>query len=646
MNFLNLSYSYLYLTAGFIILFYFLKGIKKQNRVSSLLFWKDLYREKSTFSFKLKFSPDLLFLLQLLILLLIVTALLQPVFIRRGVLDNRVILVIDQSASMQAVDVLPSRFASAVEKAVNRIVNLSDDAELALIAVGKNPELLYDFTRDHDMVIDTLQELEPLDVDIDLSSALAMAEALSQEDNQAKIELYSDGNFHQESVINKISENPANLELIQVGNTIGNIGIVGFDIRSKSSRPGEYEIFMKIANFSEERVIVPISIKSNNSYIDIDSGRQIIDDTISMAPDAIRDLSYAVAFDQLSFLEISLGIDDSYHQDNSCLAVVGKELEEDYNVLLITEGNFFLERSLEVIPGVNLTVQSPPGIRRDNIDLIIFDNYLLTNTDYKGNTLYIGVKPPWLNSKMKRIDSLSAISYWDKSSSVFRFVNFQGLQIRDYLTLNEDSNFNNNPELISTGVENLISTPEGPVMLALKEPEKRSVFMGINLEQSNMPLQPGFPLFISNLISWYNPVEFNSGFNHISTGESYYYTPENEERPVRVINPEGAETSIVRGEDSYLVNDSTLKGVYRVIDQGGGEDYFIANLLSIKESDFRRVYNTAVKENMADTGFRTYPLWPYIIILLIILLLIEWTYYHKPVIMMNQTGVNNDEYTS
>ncbi|MFP4661110.1 MAG: vWA domain-containing protein [Halanaerobiales bacterium] len=647
MNFLYLSYSYLYLTAGFIVLFYFLKGIKKQNRVSSLLFWKDLYKEKSTFSFKLKFSPDLLFFLQLLILLLIVTALLQPVSIREVALDSRIILILDQSASMQAEDLVRDRFSIAIDKAVNRIISLSDDAEIALIAAGKNPELLHDFTREHDRVINTLERLQAQDIEINLSPALDMAEALYQEDNQAKIELYSDGSFHQESVISRITDNSANLELIQIGSSIGNIGITGFDIRNKSSRPGEYEIFLKVANLTEERVIVPISIRSSNTYLDIDSAGQIIDDTISMDPGETRDLSYALEFNQLSFLQISLEIEDSYSLDNSCLAVVGKELETDYNVMLISEGNYFLERSLEVIPGINLTVQRPPGNRRDGMDLVIFDNYLPTNTDYNGNSLYIGVKPPWVNERLERIEGSSNVTYWDRTSSIFRFVNFQGLQIRDYLTINREiTGESNNLSGDLSGVDTLISTPEGPVMLALKEAEKRSIFMGINIQQSNMPLQPGFPLFISNLISWYNPVEFNTGLNHISTGDSYYYTPDNVKRPISVIDPAGKEVPIVRGEDSYLVNNTTAKGIYRLINNNEEEDYFAVNLLSMNESDFRRVYSTSAGEKVSGKGLRTFPLWPYIITLVLILLLIEWVYYYKPEILNSNPGVHTDEYTS
>ena len=96
----------------FLILFYFLKGGKDNIKINSLLFWDNLEDNSSSFSIKFRFEKDLLFYLQLFIILLLIFALLQPVLNQKVQESNKLIFIIDRSASLNANDVKGSRFSN------------------------------------------------------------------------------------------------------------------------------------------------------------------------------------------------------------------------------------------------------------------------------------------------------------------------------------------------------------------------------------------------------------------------------------------------------------------------------------------------------------------------------------------------------
>jgi|LSQX01.2.fsa_nt_gb hypothetical protein len=618
MIFSDLSYSYLYLTAGLLILIYFFKGIKRENRVSSLLFWQDLYKEKNSFSFRLKFSPDRMFFIQLLILLLLVTSLLEPVLLRRGVLADRVVLIIDQSASMKVLDSGRDRFSLARDRAVDLIKDLGDTTEIALIGTAGSAELLCDFTTDHEKLVSIIKGLEPLDITIDPVSALNMARNLSADDKRVKIVFISDGVFPEKGV----QTDSGNLELIKVGNDTANIGIIDFDFRKKLGRTGEYEFFIKIGNFSEEKTAAALIITGTDNFSNINKGGILHSDNIFLEAHEVVSKTYTLSFDGLTLVEFRLDIDDPYQLDNSVIAVIGGELRDKFDILLVSRGNYFLENILGLIPAARVFLQEEPYFKETDYDLIIFDK-IRPLKDYPGKTLYLGVAPPWDNAEVEAIEQIDEITLLDKKSPLFRFTDFRALKIADYLILRDDNAGKGAREV-------LLSTAAGPVMVAEKRPDKQSLFIGFRLEDSNMPLQVSFPIFILNLINWFNTEQYSPELKHIKTGDSYRFPSCILKRPLKVIDPAGNELPVIEGQEAYFLTDSVRKGIYRIIREDGTEDYFTANLLSIEESKLLESSDLASGSNETYTGLKKYPFWQQLLILVLFLLLLEWYFYYKP----------------
>src|SRR4051812_6373268 len=104
-----------------IVIFYILKIRMRRVQVSTVMFWEQIFEEKRPRSIWQQLRHLLSLLLQLAFLMLLVLALVDPFFkweIRNA---RRIVLVVDNSASMRAADVLPSRLAVAKDKAAEII---------------------------------------------------------------------------------------------------------------------------------------------------------------------------------------------------------------------------------------------------------------------------------------------------------------------------------------------------------------------------------------------------------------------------------------------------------------------------------------------------------------------------------------------
>ncbi|MEO8377496.1 MAG: BatA domain-containing protein, partial [Candidatus Sumerlaeota bacterium] len=90
--------------APVIVIMYLLKLKRRPVKVPSTLLWRKSVQDLVANAPFQKLRNNLLLWLQLLILLLLVIALTRPIFKLTGLKGETVILLLDQSASMQAKD--------------------------------------------------------------------------------------------------------------------------------------------------------------------------------------------------------------------------------------------------------------------------------------------------------------------------------------------------------------------------------------------------------------------------------------------------------------------------------------------------------------------------------------------------------------
>ena len=105
-----------------IVLLYLLKLKRKERIISSVMLWQAAVADLQANAPLQKLNKNLLLFLQLLVLLLIVLAAARPFRNVEGLGQNRIVVIMDASASMQANDVGMSRF----EKARQQVSSMAD----------------------------------------------------------------------------------------------------------------------------------------------------------------------------------------------------------------------------------------------------------------------------------------------------------------------------------------------------------------------------------------------------------------------------------------------------------------------------------------------------------------------------------------
>src|SRR5580658_7781913 len=114
-----------------IIALYFLKLRRRPVRVPSTILWRRSLEDLHVNSLFQRLRRNLLLFLQLLAVFLAMVALAGPRIMGTTGPGQRFVLAIDNSASMSATDVAPSRLAAAKE-AAKKVVTAMDADDLAM----------------------------------------------------------------------------------------------------------------------------------------------------------------------------------------------------------------------------------------------------------------------------------------------------------------------------------------------------------------------------------------------------------------------------------------------------------------------------------------------------------------------------------
>jgi hypothetical protein len=141
---------------------------------------------------------------QLLLLATLIAAIGEPVLRGEGDMSQRIVILIDRSASMNTHDTDgdgPTRLDHAKHLAIDLVENMAGRREqgmAAVLAFGATAEVIQGFSRNSDVLQDALASIEPTDEEADFASALDLASsftATADESGAASTELViiSDG---------------------------------------------------------------------------------------------------------------------------------------------------------------------------------------------------------------------------------------------------------------------------------------------------------------------------------------------------------------------------------------------------------------------------------------------------------------------
>src|SRR6516162_2528880 len=233
-----------------VVVFYILKIRLRRVPVSTVLFWRQIFEEKKPRSLWQRLRHLLSLLVQLAFLCLLVGALAQPFFAWEINASRQVVLVIDNSASMNATDVTPTRLGRAKELGQNVIDGLRSRDQMAIVAAGTQPQVICGLTGHLRTLHEYLASVTAGDGSTRVAEAVALAEQLVGGESNVQIIVLTDGCAKgMDEIVKK-----DNVEVVAVGRRTGNVAITAFQVRRSLLDPIGYEILVEVVNHSADPV--------------------------------------------------------------------------------------------------------------------------------------------------------------------------------------------------------------------------------------------------------------------------------------------------------------------------------------------------------------------------------------------------------
>ncbi|HLZ27470.1 MAG TPA: VWA domain-containing protein [Chloroflexota bacterium] len=607
-------------TLPIVVIFYLLKVRRHDEEVSSTFLWNDLIRDLAAHEPLQRLKTSLLLLLQLLALALITFTVARPFSEQIGKKPVQAILLVDGSASMQAQDVQPSRFARAVEAARSTLAALPENSLATAILVAAHPQVLVAATSDRRQVDRALADARPSGAAADMREALLLARSLGGDANARRIYLFTDGAF---TLPTDLPDDLGSVSVVPVGQPdTGNLAVTTISARPDPQDNRRQQLFARAENLSDTAAHAVLTMSVD--------GQAVEDRAIDVAPNGQSEQIFEQLPAGAQWASVTISDtngDNGLTLDDTAYAVLVQH--KPAQVLLVSAGNQFLEKVLTLLPNVDLyriASQRYLAVEADRFDIIVFDNYLPPLLP-RGNLLV--VNPPD-RGPYRTTGSISRprVATWDHEDPILAFAD-----IRD-MNVNRASRLD-----VPRWAKPLISTADGvPLMVAGQDGDRRVVILPFDLQQSNLPLMAAFPILMDNLVNYLSPSGVVQS-SAVQTGAPETLSPLPQVDRVRVATPDQQVTEFRAGQGPITYAATDVPGLYRVqqIVQGGqqtvDDDLFAANLANSSASDIRPRLAGLDNPGPLDAGLTILQkeLWAILAAIVLPLLLFEWFWFHRRV---------------
>jgi hypothetical protein len=227
---------------------YFIRTRPRRQPVNAFFLWQQVFQQKAASSLFQKLRNLLSLLLVALAFIAAVVALTRPRFDDGNAPD--LLVIIDRSASMQAIEDGKSRLDLAKNLADSWITALSGSQRAAIAGVATRLEYHAHLTSHSRLLRDALAEIQPSDLALDphaLGELSLLSAAVAGQADKTRILFLTDTRSARMTL-------PAGVEVVVIGGKTNNIGITAADLRWDG--PGRATLFASlVSDFPEAREV-------------------------------------------------------------------------------------------------------------------------------------------------------------------------------------------------------------------------------------------------------------------------------------------------------------------------------------------------------------------------------------------------------
>lgn len=604
-----------------ILIFYILKIRMKRVPVSTVMFWEQIFQDKQPRSIWQTLRHLLSLLLQLIFLALLVFALAKPFFDWEVREQRRLILVLDNSASMRATDIEPTRFDAAKLEADRLIKSMKVRDEMAVIAAGNQPRVVCGLTSHQKTLRNAVETITTGDGPTRVTEAVELARRLLADHAKGQVIILSDGCFpeskdlarHDDVIWSAIGETKAD-----------NVGITRFQVRRSLLDPIGYELLVEVSNFSDE----PAECK-----LDLELGTEIVDVIpIKIEPNDKWTQVYEKTSVVGGHLIASIDSKDALASDNSARAILPDRPR--IPITLVTDGNLFLQRVLEANSLVDLTItDTPPTTTTANSITILHQKTPATIPS--GRVLVVQPqKATDLWDVGEKIDN-PIVAKQDEDSDLMKHVRLNNVIMPEALKLTPKvSDESQVKMLVESGTED-------PLYFSIQRDGGNVLVLTVNIDRGDLPLRTAFPIMMSNALAWFadnkgelRPAVPTGTLVDVELPDALQSKPGATNSELVLSSPTGEDRRIPGGTATSIgpLDQSGIWSIHHPREQEGWSESQLeiaCNLASQTESDVRIPDELKPKQTTLAAGFGGRPVWFILILLAWLLTGLEWWLYQR-----------------
>jgi len=624
-----------------IIALYFLKLKRRPVSVPSTLLWRKSLEDLHVNSLFQRLRRNLLLFLQLLAVALAMLALAGLRSKGTGGQGQRYVLMIDNSASMAAADVPPSRLENAKEKAGKVVASMESEDLAMVISFGETARVVSNYTGDKRALLQRIESIAPSQSTTSLREALQVAAGLANPSKQIgegvvaasapatpKLFIYTDGGF---ADVEGFSLGNLEPEVVVIGpparpysppaeasvatdakpkvhNPSDNVAIVALQARVNDEQPDVYQLFGRVHNFRSERVETEAQLYRHAADQPGGEGQLVDAIALQLPPESDQSFKFDIPDSGLAEFEVRFTVKDALEVDNRAFAIVGNARKAQ--VLAITAGNRYLLDAFNTPTAGNsadvrvATPEEAKGeelsreIRGGRFDLVIYDG-VRPEVPPEANALYFGSLPPGPAYANPKAVEQPVILDWNISHPIMQYIRDLSLVFVARANLVE----------LPAGGTALIESNQGPLAFTVPREGFTDTVILFPLLDGTTPNTTwfryiSFPLFLLNSVQALGNVREGTGEEVRSPGRPVILRAETLGKDIQVTSAKGdAIDRLARTpRGSFVYNRAATTGLYHARWEPKGLLPFAVNLFDFRESDLapRGLVPAGVPESQAD----------------------------------------------
>ena len=588
------------------------------------MFWQRVLQESHRRrAFFQRLRQLLSLLLHLLIFALILGALLRPTldrFVRDGA---STVLILDTRARMQATE--PdgqTRFAKARAQALAFTRQASALRQFAIISANAAPTVIAPFTDDETPLRHALDTLTPTDATGTLDAAIHLADQLlsSRKGDRRILVLTSSPPQNFQS---PIFNSQFSISYLPLATTRENLAITRLATRPLLNSPQTSEVLLEIANFGRTPARGNVELSFDGRLLEVKP--------FALEPGAKKTAIFPTvprpSRNTRGWLTAHLDTPDALAADNIAYAVLPAEPLR--RVLLVTKGNWFLEKLLAADQGLAFELIAPDAFTPEiaaKFDAIILDNFFPEKFDIttaRGNFLFIK-QTPFADGGPPIEQPL--ISETDAQHPAMRLVNLQNVTFLRAASLTV-------PKLDGWIFQTPIRAFDHPLLLTGERrtiPPQRVAALALDVADSDLPLRVAFPLLISNTLHWL--AGENAVIAHSLTAGETLALAANEtiSTQPQTLSPPGSPATPTKSARDFF---QPLTNGFYALTTAEGPRWLAVNTFSEAESDLRTAPapppTAPTLPAISLAPFTAWPIWRHLALAAFALLACEWWLFHR-----------------